>query len=209
MMITTLEIPYLTKQARDGDAAAVRALYEAFVGEIYGYVYNQLGNVQDAEDVTSETFLRLVRGLRDYRGESSFRTWLYAIAHNCVRDHWRARGRQDTSPLDDELDEEPILTRGAPADNPRATELGHAVLALLPPHYRRVLELRIMDERSIQDVADELGLTPGNVKVIQHRAIKKAADLASGLARRGQDGLVKTTHETGYRTHGDQYVSDL
>jgi RNA polymerase sigma-70 factor (ECF subfamily) len=68
-----------------------------------------------------------------------------------------------------------------PEPNARATALGRAVLERLPGNYRTVLELRIMDGRSVADTADEMDTTPNNVKVMQHRALKRAAQIAEGL----------------------------
>ncbi len=219
----------LVHRAQRGDRGAMVQLYQRYVSEIYGYAYNQLGSVQDAEDVTSETFLRVVGALGGYRGQSSFRTWLYAIAHNQVRDHWRRNGHQ---PATVELDQARaaiedlgyatdarasanghVLATAAPvgldaestADDDerigaisRGTELGGAVLAELPERYRTILRYRIMDGRSIRDTADELGLSESNVKVLQHRALRRAAEIARGLdpgGSRDPDGLDEDGHD--------------
>jgi len=173
----------LVARATRGDREALVALYRRYADEVYGYLYNQLGSADDAEDVTSETFLRLVRAIDTFRGGSSFRTWLYAIARNQLRDHWRRNGRHAEVALDlarAAADEAEV----APA-NPRASALGRAVLEALPENYRRVLELRIMQGRSVRDTAEALDLTPGNVKVLQHRALRRAAQIAEGMGHEG------------------------
>jgi RNA polymerase sigma-70 factor (ECF subfamily) len=168
----------LVERARHGDRRAIEMLYDRYVREIYGYVINQLGDVRDAEDVTSETFLRLVRSLDSFGGRSSFRTWLYAIARNQLRDHWRRNGRRPrTVELDPAGTVDPAVAEPAPP-NPRASALGREVLARLPENYRRVLELRILDDRSIRDTAEELDLSVANVKVLQHRGLKRAEQIA-------------------------------
>lgn len=175
----------LVARARGGDGPALVVLYQRYVKEVFGFAYNQLGRVQDAEDVTSETFLRFVSALADFDGRSSLRTWLYAIARNCVRDHWR---RQQRRPDEVELDvariaESPLAGAG---DNHRATALGRAVLDRLPERYRRVLTLRILEGRSIKDTAEVMGLREGNVKVLQHRALARAVRIADELAATGR-----------------------
>src|SRR5512137_421174 len=92
----------LVARARRGDRAALVALYDRYVHEIYGYLLNQVGSTQDAEDITSEVFLRVIGALGGFRGHASFRTWLYAIARNQSRDYWRRGGGRQT-PVDLDL----------------------------------------------------------------------------------------------------------
>jgi RNA polymerase sigma-70 factor, ECF subfamily len=171
----------LVRRARDGDDRAVVALYQRYVNEIFGFAYHQLRTVQQAEDATSATFLRMVDAIGTFRGHAAFRTWLYAIARNQVRDEWRREARHPTVTLDRPLPEVPTSDASA---RPEATALGRAVLERLPDNYRRVLELRVMGDRSIRDTACEIGTTEGNVKVLQHRALRRAAQIAATL----QDG---------------------
>jgi RNA polymerase sigma-70 factor (ECF subfamily) len=169
----------LVEQAQRGDREAFVALYHRYVNEIYGYLYNQIGDAHDAEDLTSETFLRLVRSLDSFAGRSSFRTWLYEIARNQLRDHWRRNGRRPrTSDLNGVAAPE---SEQAPSGNPAAERLGRAILEALPPNYRRVLELRVIEGRSVKHTAEELGKTEANVKVLTHRALKRAEEIASTL----------------------------
>lgn len=176
----------LVQRAQRGDRGGLVLLYQRYVGEIYGYAFNQLGSVQDAEDVTSETFIRVVNAIGAYRGESSFRTWLYAIAHNQVRDHWRRNGHHQNA-VELDLARTAVADEDPPAASPQATALGGAVLARLPERYRQVLRLRVMDGRSVRDTAAELGLSESNVKVVQHRALKRAAEIARDLDAAARD----------------------
>lgn len=185
----------LVHRAQRGDADALVSLYRRYVNEMYGYAFNQLGDAQDAEDLTSEIFMRVVHGIRSYRGQSSFRTWLYAIAHNQLRDHWRRNGRrapvvglEQAGPraadpggaAGGDADREGGDGRGPQGGAPAAA-LGRSVLARLPAHYRRVLELRVMEGRSVRDTADALGITENHVKVLNHRALKRAAEVAAQI----------------------------
>lgn len=178
----------LVARARAGDGAAVVALYQRYVREIFGFAFNQLGRVQDAEDVTSEAFLRFVGALDEFDGRASLRTWLYAIARNCVRDHWR---RQQRRPETVDLDVARLAQDPGDGDdaNHRATALGRVVLDRLPERYRRVLTLRILEGRSIRDTAEAMGLREGNVKVLQHRALARAVRVADELAAAGRLAL--------------------
>lgn len=179
----------LVARAQRGDAAALVALYRRYVGEVYGYCLNQLGSVQDAEDVSSETFVRVVDALDGFRGQSSFRTWLYAIARNQVRDHFRRDGRHPTTDLS--LDRLAAASPAPEAAAPAASQWsrqGERVLAELPDHYRQVLRLRFLDGRSVRETAAAMGTTEGNVKVLQHRALKRASAVARQMEETdGQD----------------------
>lgn len=175
----------LARRAAEGDKEAFVQLYRRYVNEMYGFHLNQLGDPQEAEDLCSETFLRVAGALEGFDGRARFRTWLYAIARNLLRDRWRRQGRR---PRQVELEAQDLVTPGAdeatetdaPA-NAGASAFGQAVLAELPPRYRLVLQLRILDGRSIRDTAEEMGTTPGNVKVLQYRALKRAASVAEAL----------------------------
>lgn len=191
----------LVRRAQSGEREAFIALYRRYVDEIYGYAYRQLGDVQDAEDVTSETFLRLVTGLDHFDLRASFRTWLYTIARNLLRDRWRAEGRQPrTVPMDDRdgstgdyaadgweaagadaPDDVPAAAAAIDGTGSRFADLGRRIMSALPANYRLVLTLRVAQGRSVRDVAELMGTTPGNVKVLQHRALKRAAALAAAL----------------------------
>lgn len=191
----------LLARARAGDKAAVAAIYRRYVDEVFGYAFNQLGERQEAEDVTSEVFLRLVRALPEFRGDSSLRTWIYSICRNILRDRWRERASHPRVPLDlvparQTLDREAEPAGGSAADATRAGDLsalGRAVLARLSPREQAVLALRFLEGRSVADTAAELGLSPGNLKVIQHRALRHAARIAAELAAAAETALGAAT----------------
>ena len=75
-----------------GDEAALGALYGRYVEAIYRFILAQVRDREDAEDLTAETFARMIQGLSGYRHEASFKNWLYQIARNAVRNHRRAAG---------------------------------------------------------------------------------------------------------------------
>ena len=166
----------LVRRVRARDEAALSVLYRRHVAAIYRFVLAQVRSEPEAEDLTSDTFARMLRGLDGFRGEASFRNWLYQIARNVVRNHRRsARYRLDVpltptlSALDLPGDEVGSEEGAAQAEDVLA------VLQALPPRYRQVLELRFLAGRSLEDVAVQMGITVANAKVLQHRALRKAA----------------------------------
>ncbi len=164
----------LVASIRDGNEAALTVLYRRYVGPIYRFVFAQVRVEAVAEDLTSETFASMLRGIATFRGDSSFKNWLYQIARNAVRNHRRAAGYRRTVLLTTR-----VAAVEPPKDEPRKQAADQdAVLELLrplPPRYRQVLELRFLEGLSIVDTAERMGVTVGNAKVLQHRALKKAA----------------------------------
>ena len=160
-----------------------QTLYQEKVGAIYRYVYSKVGNREEAEDLTSEIFLKAVRNIDQQRSPQSMHTWLYLVARTTVADYWRAHHRGPTSSLDELLEagwegaveEEPTAISSMPAFQVQR------LLQALPEHYREVLICRFLLDLSIKDTASKMGLTVANVKVLQWRALKRAAHLAQAV----------------------------
>lgn len=156
-----------------------QTFYQENLGLIYRFVYSKVGNREEAEDLTSQIFMKAVRGVDTERGALSMQKWLFQVARTTVADYWRVHYRISTSSLDQLLeigwegpvDEEPASRSGTP------TERVHRILQALPEHYREVLTCRFLLNLSIRDTADRMCLTEANVKVLQFRALKRAADL--------------------------------
>lgn len=172
----------LVRAVQAGDATALSTLYQRHVVPVYRFVRRRVATTETAEDVVSETFLAVVEHIGRFRFQASFRSWLFMIARRRIADHWRRRYRLPETAI------EPVLwLLAAPADPPAdmgatgSAERLRPLLGRLPERDRRVLECRFFEERSIAETAETLGLTEGNVKVIQHRAIKKLAQLAHNL----------------------------
>lgn len=154
----------------------VAALYRAHVRSLYGFIYSKVGNHAAAEDITSDVFLKALTHLDPTRAEHSSVAWLYRVARNAVHDYWRHGQGVSMLALDDAR---PALLPPAPEtrqhDYTAAAERATAILARLPDNYRTVLSLRILDGLSVTETAQRMGISAGNVKVLQHRALKAAA----------------------------------
>jgi RNA polymerase sigma-70 factor (ECF subfamily) len=161
-------------RVRRGDEEALATLYTRYVAAIYRFVLAQVRSVPDAEDLTSEAFARMVRGLDGFRGEASFKNWLYQIARNAVRNHRRQAAYRRLVPLHREL---PARVAEPPVSDPETYQTVLELLRPLPPRYRQVLELRFLEGRTIDETARIMDITTDNAKVLQHRALKKAAAL--------------------------------
>src|SRR5712692_8649942 len=161
------------------DKQEIQRLYQERYEFIYRYVHSKIGNREEAEDLTSEIFLKAARSLDQERSRESMQQWLYLIARTTIADYWRAHYRLPTSSLDELLEtgwegpaeEEPIARSSGPA------ELVQCLLQALPEQYREVLTCRFLLNLSIRDTAIRMGVTIANVKVLQLRALKRAAAL--------------------------------
>jgi len=157
------------------------AVYEAHIGRIFGFVFSQVGNREEAEDLTSQIFLKVYQSLARFEGRGSLEGWLFQIARVTVNDHWRERYRLRASPLPEGLE---IVDTEVPPDFNRASREARVrrILEALPPNYRMVLEQRFLKRSSVKETAAALQLTETNVKVLQFRALRKAAELGKELA---------------------------
>jgi len=143
--------------------------YQTHVTAIYQYLYSRVGNRPDAEDLTSEVFVKAIRGMRGDVSVVELRAWLYRVAHTTLADYWRQYYAESTTGL---LDDQQVFA--GRRDNREAASRVEDLLATLPENYRRVLELRFLRGYSVREAARELGLSESNVKVLQFRALNRA-----------------------------------
>jgi RNA polymerase sigma-70 factor (ECF subfamily) len=165
------------------DAQGFEALYREHLGLIYHYVYRKVGNRQEAEDLTSSIFLKAVRGLRQEADPQRMRNWLLRVARTTLIDYWRAHRARVTSSSLEVLQEagwEGPAERDPFGVDGRPTERVQRLLQALPERDQAVLTCRFLLGLSTCETAVRMGLTEGNVKVMQYRALKRAAALDAG-----------------------------
>lgn len=163
-------------RAAQHDRAAFGALYRRYVDRVYGYAFYLLGDHHDAEDATERTFLAALHAVGRFRDEgSTFRAWLFRIAHNQIVNALRSRGRRRSSSLsvltDVAADGDPAVDAGADDDARRL----RAALAELSDDRRQVVVLRFVDGLSAREVGAVLGRSEGAIRVLQHRALRELA----------------------------------
>lgn len=154
----------VAEAARPADWEAV---YREHVSALFRYVYGRVGNRPDAEDVTSAVFMRALPRLDGQVSSLETGAYLRATARSVLADLWRGRHGVRT----DLLDEQRV---SAPARESREVDV-EALLASLPSHYRQVLELRFLRGYSIKETASAMGISVSNAKVMQLRALRRAA----------------------------------
>lgn len=152
-------------------------VYRDNVTSIYRMLFYKVGNQPDAEDLTSKVFLEALPRLRADASGGEIHNYLATTARTVLAEHWRTTlGVQVT-----EIDENALTA--APAE-PRADPLPRIrrVLARLPENYRRILELRFLESCSVGEAAMRMGISNGNARVVQHRALQRAAEIGREIA---------------------------
>jgi RNA polymerase sigma-70 factor (ECF subfamily) len=161
----------LLERARAYDADALGELYDQYAPLIYAYLYRRVHDAQLAEDLTSEAFVRVIQAIQSEQfWHTSFRGWLYRIAHNLVVDHYR---KQPPAPML-ALDERLVAVQGDP-DSALAEKLSRqgllAAISQLTPDQQQVLVLRFGQQLAAREVAEVMDKTVGAVEALQHRAL--------------------------------------
>ena len=168
----------LVDAAKAGDQAALSELYQSYFPRLYRYILARTGNTYDAEDLTEEVFMRVLEAIKRFQHrEAPFSAWLFRIAHNAVISQRRketARGR--SSQLNDGM---PINTAGPEELVESRVALSEVMKAAksLPDAQRQVISLRFAAGLTVAETARAMGKGEGNVKVIQHKAIKKLREM--------------------------------
>jgi RNA polymerase sigma factor (sigma-70 family) len=155
-----------------GSPQSWEAAYRENVVALYRYIHARTGNRPDAEDVTAAVFLRAMPRLRSGASPGEVRAYLFATARTVLADHWARHYSVEVGLPDEELAvsaEEAVGEGGV-----RRTT---AILARLPANYREVLELRFLRGYSVRETAHTMNISVTNAKVLQWRALRRAARL--------------------------------
>jgi len=156
-----------------GEPAGWEEVYREHVGPVYRYCYARTGNRADAEDISEQAFLRALPRLRLRASAPEIRSYLMATARSVLAEHWTLHYGCDVGLLDEEV-ASPEVEERRPGEDAGVSRAAR-VLAALPEHYRRVLELRFLRGYSVRETAGAMGITVTNAKVLQHRALRRAA----------------------------------
>ena len=173
----------LVTKAQNGDEQAVALLYEAHVETIYGYIGYRVHSDEVAEDLTSEVFLRMVRGLQNYRYQGfPFRAWLYRIASNLIADYYRQQGKHPTSSVTDEfISHDPDMFDHIAQEDERF----HLRLAIraLPAEYQDLLIWRFVEDLPHTEIARITNKSAESLRAMQYRALKALAQQLEKMSR--------------------------
>ncbi|GCE31722.1 RNA polymerase sigma24 factor [Dictyobacter alpinus] len=163
-----------------------QTFYQEHLGMIYRYVYSKVGNRQEAEDLTTQIFMKAIKNVDIARGQASIQTWLFQVARTTIADYWRQYYRAEVQSLEELLEsgwEGPVEEELHP-EGLASGEKVQALLLLLPEQQREVLKCRFLLHLSIKETAVRMSITEANVKVTQFRALKRAAELETIINKR-------------------------
>ena len=166
------ELRRLVEQAQQGHRDALEGLYLLHFDRIYSYLHMSVGNRHDAEDLTTQVFVKMLESIGKFRWRSApFSAWLFRIAHNLAMDHFRANRRWQP----EEDVPEPDPGEGSAAEEEALESIGRQsmleLIEKLSPEQQQVLTLKFVFNFSNGEAATILDKTEGAIKSLQHRAL--------------------------------------
>lgn len=181
----------LIEKFQNGDVTCFDLLVKRYKDQLMNFVFRFLGNIQEAEDVVQDTFLRVYRNRHAYKRVAKFSTWIYTIAGNLAKTELRKRKRRKLFSLTDLGFEEKEFELESPDLNPEASvhssmqeEIIQDEIQKLSPKFKQVILLRDVQGLSYEEIADIINTPLGTVKSRVNRArlklqeeLKKALDL--------------------------------
>jgi RNA polymerase sigma-70 factor (ECF subfamily) len=180
-------------EAAQKDPSRFAELYENNFERVYAYIARRVGNREEAQDLTAEVFHQALANLARYEWRGlPFAAWLLRIASNAIADSWKFKAREQGNPSSDEplshdIDREDIEQRAKL----------FRLVTTLPEDQRHVIEMRFAQEKSIREIAKELGRTDGAVKQLQFRGLETLRDqLAASPARKSSGKLASKSGGT-------------
>ena len=180
----------LVRLAREGDRGAFQELVERYQRKIYAVLLGMLHDPDAAWETSQETFLKALRSLDQFKGESSFYTWLYRIAVNLAIDYQRREGRKPLLGVTDEVVEaqqglQDDMRRDDPFRRVTNREIGERVRAAidqLTPEHRAVILLREVEGLSYEEISRVMECAKGTVMSRLHYARKRLQELLQDVA---------------------------
>lgn len=176
------------------DAEAFGSVYDAYVKQIHRFIFFKVSSPELAEDLTSDTFLKAWQYLKSQREVTNLQAFLYSVARSAVIDYYRHQAARPAAlPIDDEVlnalpdtsAEQLVRDLDVKAEMPRVLEKLHS----LKDEYREVVVMRYLDELGTHEIAEILGKTAANVRVILHRATRALAEAISNDTQGRQDNF--------------------
>lgn len=160
----------LIEKSKAGDLNAFEALIARYEKKVYTIAFRFMGNQDDAKDLAQEAFIRVYKSLNNFRGESSFLTWLYHIISNLCKDELRKQQKKKTISLEivrETKKNSPTASVNLPEENYIRKEKQQAlqeVINTLPIDYKWIIIMREFQQFSYEEIAAQIGCSIGTVK---------------------------------------------
>ncbi|MBN1876344.1 MAG: sigma-70 family RNA polymerase sigma factor [Anaerolineae bacterium] len=161
----------LLRRAQAYDEKALAELYDEYAPLIYSYIYRRVQDAHLAEDLTSDVFLKTLEAIyAEQEWHTSFRAWIYRVAHNLVVDHYRKRPSTPVLSLEEQLVADLDVSESMETEGVALNQLQFAI-SQLTPEQQQVLVLRFGEQLKTKEVAEIMEKTVGSIEALQHRAL--------------------------------------
>ena len=158
-------------EAAQHDPSRFAELYESNFHRVYAFVARRTADREEAQDVTAEVFHQALRNIGRFQWRGvPFAAWLLRIAANALADRWQRSARNVEIPSDGPMEDHPEAA--SEADGLERRAMLFQLVDRLPPDQRLVIVRRFVDQRSVREIAQELGRSEGAVKQLQFRALE-------------------------------------
>ena len=166
----------INKYIREKKKEDFAQIYILSFDDLYRFILSKTNNIEVTQDIVSDTYFLLIDLINNYDSKKSkFRTFLFGIALNKIRQRWSKDNAYKSFSLNEDIEIEEEFT-----ENPKREQLFNKIIKALPvlaPNYREVINKRFFESKSIKDVSKELNITVSNVTTIQNRALNKLREI--------------------------------
>ncbi len=170
--LSVTEIEELVLQAQAGDSEAFGKIYDAFVDQVYRYIFFKVSSKDDAFDLTENVFLKVWQNLKSYRDNNQkFGAWIFRIAHNLVVDFYRFRKESvelDVDIPDHNRDNNPKLL----TEQSLSKDVLRKAISKLKKSYQEVILLKFINDLDNVEISRIMKRNEGSVRILKFRALK-------------------------------------
>lgn len=174
-----------------GDEGAIEELVMRYQRQIYYFLYRMTKDIEGSKDLTQKTFIKAIKGIKGFRKEASFKTWLYQIAMNTGINHIKQNRHEEIELEESTIDPEPWPRRQDRLNSGKAGALSEIIekekkdyikkgLDELPERQRLAIVLRAYDGLSCSETARVMGCSEGAVKASYHNGVKRLREILKG-----------------------------
>lgn len=161
----------LIQQFVDGDDQALTELVKRHQKALYAFIYRQVRNVDDAADLTQKVLVNVFLKAEQFAGKSSFKTWLYQIALNLCKNHYRTQDRAQFDELQPECEDRHSEQSDQTLAEQEQRYLLKSAVERLPEKQRVTVQLRLYQECTFNEIADIMSCSVGTAKACYHQAV--------------------------------------
>ncbi len=179
LLMNNEQLFLLIQKAKDKDQKAQTKLINVFWVDVFSFVMKKVRDENDADEITVNVFSKVLSKLDMFDPHFQFKTWILTIAQNTVIDFWRKKNRENEDAVEN-LDEVKNQYAKSPEELMISAEEQKKIIKTiesLDANYQDIIKLRFFEEKSIKEIAEELGISVANTKVRVMRAKKVLAEL--------------------------------